>query len=562
MPFPLQRAFRVTLSLVFIATTATAVASSIPSAFLQNLLSVYESRVSSVFPVTALNSTVALNSFLLDLPPLANVASSIGDNNDSAVTLESACSASSSSVDECLAALPADHRSQIIAVGDFLSQHGQLKSLDKDCVGSVAPVLLKESSKHGSSNPAEAKPKVSLATSAGYGVLFVTIISCCSLGGALIMPFIDTGCYKKCLMWMVGLAVGTLSGSGLLHLMPHAFGMGPEKLGLGYLYRASTIFFGIYLFFIVERILRWAESWRKKRRDTRRRMRHISHSSQKGGEGEAPEVDGRNSPEVPICSMHAQFIPTNEGIADMKVPHHHHHNNKPRTPRHSESHQTLKSPEDQTSRSEVGSDDVVVDIKTNGSFPNGGVSHEHSDHHGHHGHSHDLPAASGGTSDIATVAWMVIFGDGLHNFIDGLSIGAAFSESILSGISVSVAVICEEFPHELGDFAILLNSGMKFKQALMYNFMSACMCYVGLIFGIILGDTTESAQWIFALAAGMFLYISLVNMVPELNQQAEEMSKSGTPTWLVLILQHSGIIIGFTIMYLMAAYGENINFGD
>jgi len=51
------------------------------------------------------------------------------------------------------------------------------------------------------------------------------------------------------------------------------------------------------------------------------------------------------------------------------------------------------------------------------------------------------------------VAWMIIFGDGIHNFIDGLSIGAAFSESILTGISVSVAVLCEEFPHELGDFA-------------------------------------------------------------------------------------------------------------
>ena len=51
-------------------------------------------------------------------------------------------------------------------------------------------------------------------------------------------------------------------------------------------------------------------------------------------------------------------------------------------------------------------------------------------------------------SKIATVAWMIIFGDGVHNFIDGLSIGAAFSESILTGISVSVAVFCEEFPHE------------------------------------------------------------------------------------------------------------------
>jgi zinc transporter ZupT len=53
---------------------------------------------------------------------------------------------------------------------------------------------------------------------------------------------------------------------------------------------------------------------------------------------------------------------------------------------------------------------------------------------------------------IAPVAWMIIFGDALHNFIDGLSIGAAFSTNIMTGVSVSVAVLCEEFPHELGRF--------------------------------------------------------------------------------------------------------------
>lgn len=52
---------------------------------------------------------------------------------------------------------------------------------------------------------------------------------------------------------------------------------------------------------------------------------------------------------------------------------------------------------------------------------------------------------------IASVAWLIIFGDGMHNFIDGLSLGAAFNTSILGGISISVAVICEEFPHELGE---------------------------------------------------------------------------------------------------------------
>ena len=64
-------------------------------------------------------------------------------------------------------------------------------------------------------------------------------------------------------------------------------------------------------------------------------------------------------------------------------------------------------------------------------------------------HSH---AELHGYREIKPVAWMVIFGDGLHNFIDGLSIGAAFTESIMTGLSVSLAVICEELPHELGQY--------------------------------------------------------------------------------------------------------------
>ena len=64
-----------------------------------------------------------------------------------------------------------------------------------------------------------------------------------------------------------------------------------------------------------------------------------------------------------------------------------------------------------------------------------------------------------------------------------------------------------------GDFAILLNSGMPFRRALMYNFLSALTCYAGTVIGIMLGENTQSHEWIFAIAGGMFLYISLVDMV-------------------------------------------------
>ena len=69
-------------------------------------------------------------------------------------------------------------------------------------------------------------------------------------------------------------------------------------------------------------------------------------------------------------------------------------------------------------------------------------------------HSHErIIHFKSGDSPIQSVAWMIIFGDGFHNFIDGLSLGAAFNESITTGISISVAVMCEELPHELGKWS-------------------------------------------------------------------------------------------------------------
>lgn len=161
--------------------------------------------------------------------------------------------------------------------------------------------------------------------------------------------------------------------------------------------------------------------------------------------------------------------------------------------------------------------------------------------------------AENGEQDISTVAWMIILGDGLHNFIDGISIGAAFSESILSGVSISVAVICEEFPHELGDFAVLVSSGMTVHQALGYNFLSACTCYLGMAVGIILGDVNDSASYISALAAGVFLYIALVDMMGDLSATLEETSRySIAKTLKLLLLQNVGIFIGISIIFVLS----------
>lgn len=179
------------------------------------------------------------------------------------------------------------------------------------------------------------------------------------------------------------------------------------------------------------------------------------------------------------------------------------------------------------------------------------ILREHeSRHHGHshkHGHVHSAPTS------MSSVAWMVIMGDGLHNFTDGMAIGAAFVGSVTGGFSTAVAVFCHELPHELGDFAMLLKAGMTMKQALLYNLLSSVLCFFGNAFGIWLGNTEYGSQWIFAVAAGMFLYIALVDMIPELStghDVHETIVHSG--------LHLCGILIGFGIMAIIAFYEHDL----
>jgi zinc transporter ZupT len=73
--------------------------------------------------------------------------------------------------------------------------------------------------------------------------------------------------------------------------------------------------------------------------------------------------------------------------------------------------------------------------------------------------------------------------------------------------------IGKELPHKLGDFAILLASGMSFKMALICNFVNSCFIYGGLILGIVLGESFKINHWIYALAGGMFIYVAVCNMV-------------------------------------------------
>jgi zinc transporter ZupT len=162
-----------------------------------------------------------------------------------------------------------------------------------------------------------------------------------------------------------------------------------------------------------------------------------------------------------------------------------------------------------------------------------------------HGHSH-------GPTNSKLTAFMILSADAIHNFVDGLAIGASFANSFANGVSTSIAVFCHEVPHELGDFAVLLSAGMRVKKAMVLHVLSALPCFLGLYIAIPLSVNPEVQQWIFAVTAGMFIYLSLVSMVPSL--------KNATTQFPILTFaaQNIGIPFGFLFMFVLALFEGKI----
>ena len=134
-PSSIRIAFLLATAAAFVVTASTA--ASFSPTFVQKLLASYHTQIRTFFPSSALNSTRALADFLSDLSPTGNVSSSS--------TVEAVCNASLP-VESCLERLPADARTRLLLVGDFLSAKGELNEVEADCVAKVAPVLLRDSS--------------------------------------------------------------------------------------------------------------------------------------------------------------------------------------------------------------------------------------------------------------------------------------------------------------------------------------------------------------------------------------------------------------------------------
>lgn len=114
---------------------------------------------------------------------------------------------------------------------------------------------------------------------------------------------------------------------------------------------------------------------------------------------------------------------------------------------------------------------------------------------------------------------MILVSDSLHNFIDGLIIGASYLISVEVGIATTIAVILHEIPQEIGDFGVLLHSGYSKTKALWLNFLSALFAVLGVGIVLALGSVAEGVvMWLAPVAAGGFIYVAMSDLIPELHK--------------------------------------------
>lgn len=151
----------------------------------------------------------------------------------------------------------------------------------------------------------------------------------------------------------------------------------------------------------------------------------------------------------------------------------------------------------------------------------------------------------------------IFIGDCMHNFIDGIVIAGAFSTSTSLGIGTSIAILFHEIPHELGDFAVYLKLTKSWAVAMILNITAACICFIGLVIGFLVSNIDGADRILVLLTAGMFVYVACIQILPEIDLVYKNEQKK-KDFWWKFGFANLGFVLGWTIMFLLAIFEEDI----
>ena len=155
----------------------------------------------------------------------------------------------------------------------------------------------------------------------------------------------------------------------------------------------------------------------------------------------------------------------------------------------------------------------------------------------------DSPSSSA-EGDIKVAGYLNLAADFSHNFTDGLAIGASYLAGRSVGIITTLTVLLHEVPHEIGDFAILVQSGYPKRKAMLLQLVTAVGAMCGTLCGLLAEGVDSSAiAWILPFTAGGFIYIATVSVIPELLQDTS-LKKS--------FLEILAMLVGIGMMVLIA----------
>lgn len=131
-------------------------------------------------------------------------------------------------------------------------------------------------------------------------------------------------------------------------------------------------------------------------------------------------------------------------------------------------------------------------------------------YHHHEGHE----------SEVRPFATLILAGDAIHNFIDGVALAVSFLVSVPLGIATTIAVLLHEVPQEVADFGVLIKGGYSRQRALGYNFLISLTTILGAIIGYGAGQALSwLLPYVLAVIGGNFLYIALSDLIPETHEE-------------------------------------------
>ncbi|CAG9771954.1 unnamed protein product [Ceutorhynchus assimilis] len=151
--------------------------------------------------------------------------------------------------------------------------------------------------------------------------------------------------------------------------------------------------------------------------------------------------------------------------------------------------------------------------------------------------------------EIKVAGYLNLAADFSHNFTDGLAIGSSYLAGNTVGIVTTITILLHEVPHEIGDFAILLQSGISRRNAMLLQLTTALGALAGTALSLLAQNSAGAmaASWILPFTAGGFIYIALVSVIPELLDEEK-------PTIKQALLQIFAMLVGVGMMVLVAQF--------